>query len=1102
MKKITLLLTLFVLSLTHAQVGISEDFNAGTPDGWTDTYQNNATDACEGNTERGNLYASSNSGNLTSPNFAAGSNGTDLTISFDYKIEDWNSQNAAGSGWGTAELQYSTDDGGVWTTVLIIDDNNHVIANTCATMMAVIPAASLPTGSDVKLRIFNTWVSGDYDFHVDNFNATQVVSNPPNCDALLTETTDVSIDGEISWSSATGIPTGYFVTAGTTSGGTDLADNVDNGALTTFSLGVLLENTTYFVTITPYNDNGSATGCAEQTFITKTYIPGEICEVAIDVTLPYSEATGTTAGFGDDYAGSPGASGCGTTSSYLNGDDIVYSYTATSDTQISIDLDPVGTWSGVFVYTNCSDIGTSCVAGVGSSNSDIREIDLDVINGTTYYIVISTFASPQTVDYALDIFENPCTDATVTYAVVSDCDVSGGFVIDVEITDLGTASTLLVSNDQNADTFTVTVAETVQFGPFVNATDVIITVDDQDDDDDSCTIASEAQTQVGCPPANDECDAAIALTVNADTDCAEITSATTQFATASAQPDDATGTPNTDVWFTFVATAVNNNIVISNVVNQGGGTSTSTDMGMSVFDAAAGCNMTDVNEVGESDPDTLSLSGLTIGNTYYVRVYGWSSSIQYNNFDICIGTPLAPPSNDECSGAIVLNTSSGPTCENAVSGTTQSATPSGSGCTGGRDVWYSFTAVVDGNYIASETETFDSGFSSTYISAYEGSCGGLTQIGSSTSCFFSGDLIIPTVAGNTYFVNIRSSSSSSYVEFDLCLYLEPTCFVPEDLAAAFVAPNSADLSWVTPTDGTVPSDYNWEVVPQGNAQGDGAVSSGTTTDLFATATGLTLDTLYDLRVQSNCGTGDLSSWSAPFSFNAGYCIPSGTNTNTYIDNFSTTGGAVNISNLTSGLTTGNYENNSGTMSVSQASNGTFDFEVDIVSGTVGCAVWVDWNNDFIFDVSEVSFSTTSYGSGPFTGTVTIPDATPDGNYRMRVMIDWNDSNPGDDAPCSFGSGRGETEDYTVTVDATLSVDDVENQSAFTYFPNPVKNTLTLNAQNEIDNITVINMLGQEVLRTSPNTINSVIDMSSLQTGIYFVRVTINSVLQTVRVIKQ
>lgn len=63
-----------------------------------------------------------------------------------------------------------------------------------------------------------------------------------------------------------------------------------------------------------------------------------------------------------------------------------------------------------------------------------------------------------------------------------------------------------------------------------------------------------------------------------------------------------------------------------------------------------------------------------------------------------------------------------------------------------------------------------------------------------------------------------------------------------------------------------------------------------------------------------------------------------------------------------------------------------------------------------FDVAEAVYSTTSYDNGPFTGTVTIPSATPDADYRMRVMIDWNDSNPGDDAACSFGSGRGGVED--------------------------------------------------------------------------------------------
>jgi hypothetical protein len=86
--------------------------------------------------------------------------------------------------------------------------------------------------------------------------------------------------------------------------------------------------------------------------------------------------------------------------------------------------------------------------------------------------------------------------------------------------------------------------------------------------------------------------------------------------------------------------------------------------------------------------------------------------------------------------------------------------------------------------------------------------------------------------------------------------------------------------------------------------------------------------------------------------------------------------------------------------------------------------------------------------------------------------------------------------------ATLGVDTLENEAAFTYYPNPVKNTLTLNAQNTIEQVAMYNMLGQEVLRATPNTIDSDLDMSNLQTGTYFVKVTIANVTKTIRVIKQ
>ena len=83
---------------------------------------------------------------------------------------------------------------------------------------------------------------------------------------------------------------------------------------------------------------------------------------------------------------------------------------------------------------------------------------------------------------------------------------------------------------------------------------------------------------------------------------------------------------------------------------------------------------------------------------------------------------------------------------------------------------------------------------------------------------------------------------------------------------------------------------------------------------------------------------------------------------------------------------------------------------------------------------------------------------------------------------------------------TAGIDDV-GMSQFTFFPNPVNDTLTIKAQASIDSITVYNMLGQAVVRSTPNTTDSTVDMSALQTGAYFVQVSINNTLKTVRVIK-
>ena len=235
---------------------------------------------------------------MTSPNQVGASNGTDVTFSIDYKVVDWSAAtNPTADGWGTADLQYSTDDGSNWITAGTIDDSNDSNSNICTTFSVTILAASVPIGSDLKFRVLNTWAAGDYYFYIDNFVAEQVSLVPPNCDSTLTSaTTDFGINDPITWSVATGIPTGYRVSIGTTMGGTDIANNVDVGNTTSYSPAGLSYGTTYYITITPYNANGDATGCTEESFATLTPIAVD-CSAMTPVNTTYCYGSNDTSVF-------------------------------------------------------------------------------------------------------------------------------------------------------------------------------------------------------------------------------------------------------------------------------------------------------------------------------------------------------------------------------------------------------------------------------------------------------------------------------------------------------------------------------------------------------------------------------------------------------------------------------------------------------------------------------------------------------------------------------------------------------------------------------------------------------------------------------------
>ncbi|WP_323787094.1 T9SS-dependent choice-of-anchor J family protein [Psychroserpens sp.] len=185
MKKFTFLLFSLLAVCSYGQVSIDEDFDSGTPAGWTDTYANTTSQVCAGQSERDNIFTAAG-GSMTSPNQVAISNGTDITFSIDYKVVDWSAATVAtADGWGTADLQYSTNDGATWITAGTIDDSNDSNSNVCTTFSVTIPGASVPTSSDLRFRVFNTWAAGDYYFYIDNFYANQVAACPAPTDLTI-----------------------------------------------------------------------------------------------------------------------------------------------------------------------------------------------------------------------------------------------------------------------------------------------------------------------------------------------------------------------------------------------------------------------------------------------------------------------------------------------------------------------------------------------------------------------------------------------------------------------------------------------------------------------------------------------------------------------------------------------------------------------------------------------------------------------------------------------------------------------------------------------------------------------------------------------------
>ncbi len=241
--------------------------------------------------------------------------------------------------------------------------------------------------------------------------------------------------------------------------------------------------------------------------------------------------------------------------------------------------------------------------------------------------------------------------------------------------------------------------------------------------------------------------------------------------------------------------------------------------------------------------------------------------------------------------------------------------------------------------------------------------------------------------------------------FQIIVPMPPSCTLPVGISNASVTSTSADFSW---TDSSTEDDgYNWEVVPAGNGQGVGVVVSGTTgaNAIMVSVSGLSANTDYDFYVQSNCGAST-SSWSSATNFFTGYCASQPSSNDGQgigqVDLAGTvfsSGGDLTYEDFTA---TAVSVDNSVSMSVEFQTGYTYDTNI-----------WIDFNNDLVYDSSEIVFDGVSTSANPTTldTSFNIPGTVIAGIYGMRVgTADSGQSTPN---PCYNGS-------YGVTIDMRIN----------------------------------------------------------------------------------
>ncbi|WP_264521486.1 T9SS-dependent choice-of-anchor J family protein [Flavobacterium sp. N1994] len=275
MKKITLLLLFLIGSVTSSFGQFSEGFESGIPATWTvinggdtNTWAANTFTPHGGTGDVSIGYsATAHDDHLVTPAITVTAGSTDR-ISFWARSRD--------------PLYPEVFDVKLSTTTAAAADF------TVTLEAGVAPASgtnfyqyfydlSTYVGQTVYISIYSS-TTDQFRLDIDDFVNDAIPSVAPSCAANPVSTPNATCGNfasTISWDAVAGA-TGYNLTVGTTSGGTDVVNNVNIGNVLTYNFPTQTPGTTYYWKVVPFNAVGPATGCTENSYT--TFASGCYCD--------------------------------------------------------------------------------------------------------------------------------------------------------------------------------------------------------------------------------------------------------------------------------------------------------------------------------------------------------------------------------------------------------------------------------------------------------------------------------------------------------------------------------------------------------------------------------------------------------------------------------------------------------------------------------------------------------------------------------------------------------------------------------------------------------------------------------------------------------